>query len=199
MSQLSLADPWFPKRCANLLFGTFSRKPHEKRRHFDPGGVREIARAYRSPQIHQWPFSKTPSRKNLPWMPEPPKRKSLIVFCFTLLAAQPEIIPSSICQKVQPKGEGHICYWLGSESGTWAKAQAQCEQDGGSLARISDLIDNMHVVELLNEKDVTQAWIGLKESFSSWHWLSGKFISSFKRVKSSRTCWRWEHVCDCFD
>ena len=47
------------------------------------------------------------------------KQKFLNCVYFTLFVAQSEIIPSSICQKVLPKGEGHICYWLGSESGTW--------------------------------------------------------------------------------
>ena len=119
---------------------------------------------------------------------------------FTLFVAQSEIIPSSICQKVQPKGEGHICYWLGSESGTWVEAQAQCEQDGGSLARISDLLDNMHVVELLKEKDVTQAWIGLRESFSSWQWLSGKilFYHNFAHLNFFNRLNSWKSVvCEC--
>ena len=119
---------------------------------------------------------------------------------FTLFVAQSEIIPSSICQKVQPKGEGHICYWLGSESGTWVEAQAQCEHDGGSLSRISDLLDNMHVVELLKEKDVTQAWIGLRESFSSWQWLSGKilFYHNFAHLNFFNRLNSWKSVvCEC--
>ena len=85
-----------------------------------------------------------------------------------------DVIPSNLCQKTQPKRDGQICYWLVSESGTWSDAHARCQQDGGNLALISDLLDNTFIVELLNENQVTQAWIGLTESITSWEWLSGK-------------------------
>ncbi len=79
-----------------------------------------------------------------------------------------------MCQKTQTKGDGVLCYWIDPEAVTWPEAQAQCERSDASLALVSGFLENALVVELLREQQVTQAWIGLTESFTSWKWLSGE-------------------------
>ncbi len=70
--------------------------------------------------------------------------------------------------------EGDLCYWLTPGRSAYQEAKEVCQQDGGDLVVIQSENETLIVQELLKQESVTQAWIGLREIFTSWKWISGQ-------------------------
>lgn len=87
------------------------------------------------------------------------------------------LFPSQDCQEMECEGGrpiSGVCYVLNDKLVTWQTAKDTCAQTGSFLAAVTDDRTMSELQMLMQELDVTTAWLGAREEIDSlWRWVSG--------------------------
>ncbi|VDI24420.1 Hypothetical predicted protein [Mytilus galloprovincialis] len=81
-------------------------------------------------------------------------------------------------QKRQWKKYNSDCYYYGSDTLSWFKAEQRCKQIGGHLAKIDDEAENKWVKDNRSKKD--NYWIGLTDlKEGEWRWSYDQTLAKY--------------------
>jgi len=95
------------------------------------------------------------------------------------------MIPTNLSNCDTPFVDGK-CYSLVNTPLSWTEAQKNCESQGGSLATISNEIQDQHVFNLHFDDYFEYFWIGIEKKNENWRWISGSDPFSYTNWHKNR-------------